>query len=323
MRNQNKESISNKASKKTSNKTRNRTSKEDNNKKNIGRINNTKSRKRPKDNSNKHEEMDTNLAYDSSQIINVAYVIIGLFILIIGFFSFSMVTKSEDIVNNPYNKRQDMLAEQIVRGSILSSDGKTLAHTKENEDGTETRVYPYGDLFAHSVGRFSKSRTGIEFNENFRLLTSNTNGLTKLFMDFTGQKNLGDDVVSTLDYDLQKAAYDGLGNNKGAIVVMEPSSGKILASVSKPSYDPNNIDSIWDNVKDDNTNKPLMNRATSEAYPPGSIFKVVTTLEFIRQNPNYESYTYECNGTYSDGIVKVGCVRSHGVVNLKESTDFT
>lgn len=298
MKNQNENKINNKKKKNT-------------NKKNT----NLKSKRSDKLKGTKNET----IADNTKPIINIAYIIIGLFILVIAYYVFFMVTKSEDIVNNPYNKRQDLLAEQIVRGKIISSDGKTLAHTVTNDDGSETRVYPYGDLFAHSVGRFSKGRTGVEFTENFRLLTSNTNGLKQIYMDFTGQKNLGDDVVTTLDYDLQKKANEELGKNKGAIVVMEPSSGKILAMVSKPSYDPNNIDKIWDKVKDDTKDKSLMNRATSEAYPPGSIFKVITILEYIRENPNYEDYSYECDGSYTGSSVKINCVKAHGKVDLKES----
>lgn len=255
---------------------------------------------------------------DSTQIIGVAYIMIGLFALVIAYYTFFMFIKSEDVINNSYNKRQDLLAEQIVRGSIKSSDGKTLANTVEKDDGKEERIYPYGDLFVHVIGRFSKGRTGVELSENFRLLTSNTNGLKKIFMDVTGQKNIGDSVVTTLNYDLQKAAYDGLANNKGAIIVIEPSSGKILAMVSKPTYDPNNIDNIWDDVKDDN-NKALVNRVTSEAYPPGSIFKIATVLEYIRENPNYNNYSYECDGTYTGKSTKITCGKAHGTVDLKES----
>ncbi|NMB43599.1 MAG: DUF2370 domain-containing protein [Clostridiales bacterium] len=256
---------------------------------------------------------------DSKEIINIAYVIIGLFILVIAYYTFFMVSKSEDVINNAYNKRQDLLAEQIVRGSIMSADGKTLAHTLVKDDGSEQRVYPYGDLFAHAVGRLPMGRTGIESSENFRLLTSNTYGLKKIFMDLTGQKNLGDNVVTTLNYDLQKLAYESLGKNKGAIIVTEPSSGKILAMVSKPSYDPNNIENIWDDIKDDNTNKALMNRATSEAYPPGSIFKIATVLEYIRQNPDFENFTYECDGTYNGKHGKITCGKAHGKVDLKKT----
>lgn len=256
---------------------------------------------------------------DFRQIINIAYIMIGLFVCVMIYYSFFMFTKSEDVINNSYNKRQDLLAEQIVRGSIKSSDGKTLAHTVEKDDGNEERIYPYGGLFAHVVGRYSKGRTGIELSENFRMLTSNTSGPKKIFMDITGQKNLGDNVITTLDYDLQKVAYDGLANNKGAIIVMEPSSGKILAMVSKPAYDPNNIDYIWEDIKDDNDNKALVNRATSETYPPGSAFKIATVLEYIRENPNYNNYSYECNGTYAGKSAKITCGKAHGTVDLKES----
>ena len=65
--------------------------------------------------------------------------------------------------------------------------------------------------------------------------------LEKLANEFKDQKNTGDTVVTTLDANLQNAAYNALGDNKGAVVVMEPSTGKILAMVSKPSFDPNNV----------------------------------------------------------------------------------
>lgn len=256
---------------------------------------------------------------NSKEIINIAYIMIGLFVLVIGYFAFSLATKGEDIINNAYNQRQDLLAKQIVRGDIKSADGKTLAHTLTLEDESEVRVYPYSDMFPHVVGRFSKGRTGLEFSENFRLLTSSNNGFIKVFKDLTGQKKLGDSVVTTLDFDLQKAAYDGLGDNKGAVVVIEPSSGKILAMVSKPTYDPNKIDDNWEDVKDDNKDKPLMNRVTSEAYPPGSVFKLVTILEYIRQNFNYDDYSYECDGSFISEGVKITCYRAHGVVDLKKS----
>ena len=104
---------------------------------------------------------------------------------------------------------------------------------------------------------------------------------------------------------------------------MEPSSGKILAMVSKPAYDPNKIDSIWEEIKDDNVKKQLTNRVSQEAYPPGSIFKVVTLLEYIRENPDYNNYTYECNGKYVGAFGEITCGKAHGKVNLKESLAYS
>ena len=104
-----------------------------------------------------------------------------------------------------------------------------------DEDGNESRNYPYGELFAHVIGYSNDKlgKTGLESVENFELLTSNAFFIEKLKNEFSETKNMGDTVVTTLDADLQQAAYQALGENKGAVVVMEAATGKILAMVSK------------------------------------------------------------------------------------------
>ncbi|MGM9973963.1 MAG: peptidoglycan D,D-transpeptidase FtsI family protein, partial [Clostridiaceae bacterium] len=87
---------------------------------------------------------------------------------------------------------------------------------------------------------------------------------------------VGNSIITTLDTDIQRAAYQALGTNKGAVVVLNPKTGEILASVSKPSYDPNNLSEIWESINTDTVNTPMFNRATRGLYPPGSTFKVVT-----------------------------------------------
>ena len=148
------------------------------------------------------------------------------------------------------------------------------------DDGTETRNYPYGSVFAHVIGYSDTElgKTGLESVENFELLTSNAFFVEKIQNEFRGEKNIGDTVVTTLDADLQQAAYDALGDNKGAVIVMEADTGKILAMVSKPTFDPNEIRSDWESLNSDEENSPLLNRATNGSYAPGSSFKVVTTL---------------------------------------------
>ncbi len=81
--------------------------------------------------------------------------------------------------------------------------------------------------------------------------------------------------------------------------MVRASTGKILAMVSKPAYDPNNILSDWSELNSDEENSPLLNRVTQGSYAPGSTFKVVTTLAFMRQNSDYPNYTYDCNGEIS------------------------
>ena len=125
-----------------------------------------------------------------------------------------------------------------------------------------------------------KGKSGLESSQNFNLLTSNAFFLEKLANEFKDQKNTGDTVVTTLDANLQNAKdIMHWGDNKGAVVVMEPSTGKILAMVSKPSFDPNNVSENWDALNNDE-NSSLLNRATLGQYTPGSTFKLVTTLAF-------------------------------------------
>lgn len=253
-------------------------------------------------------------------VFNTIYIFVGMFVLMMGYFTFFLVVKSNEVINSTYNKRQEVLSERIVRGEILSSDGEVLARTTIDTDGNETREYPYGDVYAHVVGRFSKGKTGIEESENIRLLTSNINSFEVMYSDLVGEKSFGDNIVTTLDSELQQVAYDALGDDRGAVVVMEPSTGKILAMVSKPSYDPNNIDAIWEElVADEDTQSPLINRATQGLYPPGSTFKVLTALEYMRENPVvYLKYKYECNGKIEDNKMTIHCYnnKSHGEVDL-------
>lgn len=256
------------------------------------------------------------------EIMLVTYIFVGLFVLVLGYFTNFMVTQSSEVINNAYNQRQDLLSEQIVRGDIISADGQILAHTVTEDDGTEKRVYPYDNMFAHVVGRFSKGKTGLEASENFHLLTSNNNAISKMLRELSGEKNIGDNVVTTLDSRLQKVAYQALGSHKGAVVVTEPSSGKILAMVSKPDYDPNNIDAMWEDlVEDSDNNSALINRATQGLYPPGSTFKILTALEYMRENPDYEDYTYNCTGKGKFNGITINCYNNvaHGQEDLIES----
>ena len=111
---------------------------------------------------------------------------------------------------------------------------------------------------------------------------------------FTGRDPRGGNVATTINPQVQQAAWDAMqqgcnGPCKGAVVALEPSTGKILAMVSAPSYDPNLLSShdvdeqsaAWQQLRDD-PNSPLVNRAISETYPPGSTFKVITTAAALQ-----------------------------------------
>ena len=259
----------------------------------------------------------------NAQIIIVTYSVVIVFMCMIGYLVYFMVNDSSEVINNPYNKRRNILAERIVRGSIYSSDGKTLARTVTDSDGNEKREYPYNDIFCHVAGRTANSMTGVELSQCYPLLTSHSNPLKQLANTFRGEKNKGDDVYTTLDAKLQQAAYNALGNHKGAVVAIEPSTGKILAMVSKPGYNPETIESDWDSlVEDKDSQSALVNRATQGLYPPGSTFKVLTAIEYILENPSsYKKYSYKCegSGSFEGNVINCYAGEKHGGLDLIHS----
>lgn len=256
------------------------------------------------------------------QILILTYLFVGGFVAFLLYFGYFIQVESSNIINNPYNKRQNLLAERVLRGKILGSNGEVLAETKVDNDNNEYRYYPYDNMFCHIVGRFTNGKTGIELSQDINLLTSSENPLIAMINEVQGEKNIGDNVVTTLDVNLQKIAYESLGNRKGAVVVLEPTTGKILAMVSKSDYNPNTANSNWETlIEDKDANSALLNRATQGLYPPGSTFKIMTALEYIRENTDYKDYSYDCHGTDTFDGVTINCYNKkiHGAENLTQS----
>ena len=220
------------------------------------------------------------------QYVFVTYFFVLLFVGMIGYFSYFNVVKGRDIINDSRNPRMSLYEIQVLRGSILDKDGNVLAKSRENEDGTQTREYPYEQLYAHVVGYADKGKSGLESAQNFQLQTSDVPLQTKLLNELRGRKSEGNNITTTLDTNIQQAAYDALGSNRGAAVVIEPSTGKILAMVSKPSYNPNTIVEDWESLNQ-NTEGILVNRATQGQYAPGTVDLA-------------ESLAYSCNTSFSN-----------------------
>lgn len=256
-------------------------------------------------------------------ILHITYVMVGLFVCMIGYFGYFLQWKSEDVINNSYNARLDRFADRVVRGEILSSDGRVLAKTSVAEDGTETRVYPYDSLFAHVIGYADRGKTGLEALANFYLLSSNVNPIERTLNELSDIKNIGDNVVTTLDLELQQVASDALGERNGAVIVMEPDTGKILAMVSKPGFNPNTLAADWETlISGDNTQAQLLNRATQGLYPPGSTFKIVTALQYIREHPgNWQEFRFDCDGTFEHEDYTISCYHgnAHGSQNFEQA----
>ncbi len=255
-------------------------------------------------------------------IIFVGIVFSAVFLGMIAYITNYSLTHRQELINNSYNGRQEMFVAQNVRGTIYSSKGDILAETVTDSEGNEQRVYPYGSLFAHSVGYATNGKTGVESQGNYYLINSNAPLSEKVSNEMEGIKYPGDDIYTTLDVTLQEIAEKALGVYKGAVIVSEPGTGKILAMVSKPDYDPNQIDLLWHDLLADQETGVLLNRVTQGLYPPGSTFKIITSLQYMREHPDtYQGYDYQCNGSFRSGEDRINCYhgQNHGQVDFAKA----
>ena len=212
------------------------------------------------------------------------------------------------------NDRQDNALQRVVqfsidRGQIIASPrGPRLTRNVERRSGGNTlyfRRYPQGRLYAHVVGYSTqaRSRAGLERSLNDYLTGSNANLATVVDTTvdrLTGATIRGNDVMLTIDPRAQRAALRALGGRCGAVVALQPKTGRVLALVSSPSYDPNLVERPggWQRINaigsECGRGSALLNRATDGLYVPGSTFKVVTAAAAI------ESGRYNLGSTFSD-----------------------
>ncbi|MCR5032227.1 MAG: FtsW/RodA/SpoVE family cell cycle protein [Lachnospiraceae bacterium] len=252
------------------------------------------------------------------QNLGVAFSFMSLFLVMTGYIVWYALTNEQVLMENDYNGRTAVLAQENSRGSIYSADGEVLAYT--DEDGK--RIYPFGCLFSHVVGYCQKGKSGIEDAMNYFLVSSDLSETEKLSYAREDKKYPGDSVTTTLQTKIQETAEKALGAYKGAVIVTDPKTGEILAMVSRPDFDPNEIGEIWESITEDEDNSVLVNRVTQGAYPPGSTFKILTALEYIRENPTtYENYSFDCHGSFTWENALIHCYHgtSHGSVDFTRS----
>ena len=261
------------------------------------------------------------LPFRKGPFLFIACAFAILFVMLIGRLIYFNIYEKDDVLNSAYNKRQNSQADYVVRGDIQSIDGMTLAETVVYDDGTEERVYPYYDLYAHVVGFTTHGKSGLESYANYQLLTAHNNIIDQIINGFRNEKNPGDTVVSTINSRIQEACYYALDDYRGAIVVMNPKTGAILAMVSQPNFDPNTLEYDWDEMVADSSNSQLLNRATQGLYAPGSTFKIVTALAYYRKYGTLDQFSFDCTGELEVGNSTVHCYNeiSHGEENFYDA----
>jgi cell division protein FtsI/penicillin-binding protein 2 len=195
------------------------------------------------------------------------------------------VVQAPSYDGNTANRRSAIARYGQPRGDILVDGVPVTGSRDTGEQLRHERTYRNGPLYAPVTG-FASQVYGTTFLEHAEDgILSGTDPMLSLFPlwnDVTRARNRPGNVVTTLNRAAQEAAYRGLGARKGAVAAVEPSTGRILALVSTPSYDPaelsgngDRVTSAWARLNDD-PEQPMLNRAVRQTYPPGSTFKVVT-----------------------------------------------
>ncbi len=247
----------------------------------------------------------------------VGFIYISLFLVLIGYFAYFTGFKQKQISVHPYNKRLNVMEEEVIRGDIYDANKELLATIKDGR-----RYYPKGSLYAHAVGYAQMGKTGIEAIANTELLYPNYS-LSALFKNaFQNKKFEGRDIVLTLDNRYQEAIAQALGDYKGGVVVLNPSTGQIKAMYSSPTFDPNNLEENWEKLRQDTESSPLVNRTTNGLYPPGSIFKTITALTFLEQKGEAAYLLkHNCTGEIKGEDYTIQCYNKtkHGEVGLEKA----
>ena len=215
--------------------------------------------------------------------------------------------QADELQSHEDNRRVSIERYSNPRGDIIV-DGEPITGSEETDDPDYRyqRTWLDGEMWAPVTG-YASQAYGTSFLEgvNDSILTGDDD---RLFFNntidmITGKDQRGGDVVTTLNGDAQRAAFEGLGDRKGAVAAFDPRTGAILALASTPSYDPSTFagygaddEEAWNALQENEDDEPMLNRALRETYPPGSTFKVVTAaaalenglIDDIDESTDYE-----------------------------------
>ena len=220
----------------------------------------------------------------------VAVACLVLFGLLLVNANYRQVVKADEYRDDDRNARLLVRSYERERGSIALAgpDRSVVARSRETDGRLKwQRTYPSGELYAHVTGYYSLiyGQDAVEESEDGVLSgRAEALALRRITDQLTGRQPRGGDVVLTLQAEAQRAAAAGLRGKRGAAVALDPRTGAVLAMASSPTYDPNRLSSFdppdirsyYRRVSDPDAGQPLLNRAISQTYPPGSTFKVIT-----------------------------------------------
>jgi peptidoglycan glycosyltransferase len=239
------------------------------------------------------------------ELRRLSIVLLAMFLALFGATSWIQVIQVDTLAENPNNTRALYDSYQVQRGAIIAG-GAAIAYSVPSDDVYSfQRVYNDGDMWAPVTGYINPmlgSATGLESAMNQELSgTAGSQFLQRVEQIITGQKPQGSNVVLSLDPQVQRAAYEALGDLEGAVIAIEPATGRVLAMVTSPSYDTNQlavhnaeqVAAAYDALESDDLD-PLSNRAIAgDLNPPGSTFKLVVASAAITSGEYTPESTFD------------------------------
>lgn len=226
-----------------------------------------------------------------------------LFLIVLGYLTYFQIFKADSYKFSEDNRRNWVDDNKLKRGNILDRDGNVIAETKIDGNGESYRFFPYDNIYSHVVGYNSKKygKTGLEKKYNTTLLNKqDKTPIGELKKMLINQKE-GNNVKTTFNTELQQLANSLLQGHKGSIILMNPQTGEILAMADLPNFNPNTINSDWQNIIGDEENSPLLMRSIMGLYAPGSVYKLVTGTALLEKLKPSELKYHDTGATVIGG----------------------
>lgn len=247
----------------------------------------------------------------TKELRRLSIVMLVMFLALFGSTTFIQVLGAGDLTANPQNRRALYDSYEVQRGSIIAG-GSVIAESVPSDDVFSwMRTYTDAEMWAPVTGYINPvlgDRTGLEQAMNSVLAgTDDSQFLARIERIITGQAPRGSNVIVSLDPELQRVAYDALAGYEGAVVAMDPSTGRILAMATSPSFDTNRlathdtraVSASYDELVADARN-PLYNRAIGgNLEPPGSTFKLVVAAAALSSGQYTPASTFPNPATYT------------------------
>lgn len=225
----------------------------------------------------------------------------GLLVVLLVYLAYVQVVWGPRLANDPQNPRLALAAERIRWGRFLDRSLVVLADSTDT-GGRQARRYAAGPLYAHVLGYRSRhyGLTGLEGRYEAALLGLPAQDPWEAVAEAFGRTPHGHDLVLTLDATVQQAAAQALGSRRGAVAVLDPRTGAVLALVTWPTFDPSAVDERWQTLGRD-AQAPLLDRATQGQYPPGSSFKTVVLTAALGSGRVRPQDVFDCPSAITVG----------------------